>query len=385
MMNTLRNHFVLAVAYTCATIAAGAPMFEVIDLGILTGGKVETIALDLNDNGIVIGASGGRGFEWSRTLGIRELKRGPRRSFEPWVINNAGTAAGILVSYGGTTHYYPMVITGNGQSTKFLDGTWADVPNYNYIAQITDAGAVLGNSREPESNSFRSWIWEPSGGLRFLPIKQSADFMAQRMNDRGQIVGFAYVFGPGGCDGGRPFVYDMKLDSMKWLDEAPGLDPRCGTGAAYDINNKGQVVGGGVTSNKFGAQPRAMMWTDAGGPTPLSGDDDPTMRRTYAHRINEAGQVVGTFQYQGRSKRNFFYWDEESGVVDLQKLIDPADPLAAKIVLESNTYLPLINEQGWIVVSGFLKDEGAATGPFGPYDPNRTFVLVPIEPPSAKH
>jgi probable HAF family extracellular repeat protein len=177
----------------------------------------------------------------------------------------------------------------------------------------------------------------------------------------------------------------MKLDLMKWLDEAPGIDPRCGTGAAYDINNKGQVVGGGLTSNKFDAQPRAMMWTDAKGPTPLSGDDDPAMRRTYAYRINEAGQVVGTFQYQGRSKRTFFYWDEDSGVVDLQKLIDPADPLAARIVLESNTYPPLINEQGWIVVSGFLKDEGAATGPFGPYDPNRTFVLVPTEPSSAKH
>lgn len=362
-------------------------MFEVIDLGILAGGKIETIAVDLNDKGIVTGYSAGRGFLWSRMRGIKDVRDGPGRSFAPKAINNAGTATGIMF-YDGTIHYDAVVITRSGQSIKFLDGTWAGDPNYNYIAQITDAGAVLGNSRDPDSNSFLSWVWEPSIGLRFLPVKQSGDFMAQRMNDHGQIVGFAYVFGPGGCDGGRPFLYDMKLDSMKWLDEAPGLDPRCGTGAAYDINNKGQVVGGGVTSNKFGAQPRAMMWTDATGPTPLSGDDDPTMRDTYAHRINEAGQVVGTFQYQGRSKRNFFYWDEESGVVDLQKLIDPADPLAARIVLESNTYLPLINEQGWIAVSGFLKEEGeegAITGPFGPYDPNRTFVLVPIEPSSAKH
>jgi probable HAF family extracellular repeat protein len=382
-MKTLRSHFVLSLAYACATVATGAPMFEVIDVGFLEGGKNETLAVDLNDKGVVIGFSAGRAFAWSRPQGIKDVKEAPGRAFATRAINNVGTAAGVMF-YDGTISYDPMVITRSGQSTKFLHGTWADDPNYNYIAQITDAGAVLGNSREPDSNSFRSWIWEPSGGLRFLPIKRSADFMARRMNDQGQIVGVADVF-TADCAGIRPFLYDMKLDLMKWLDEAPGIDPRCGTGAAYDINNKGQVVGGGVTSNKSGAQPRAMMWTDASGPIPLSGDDDPTMRRTYAHRINEAGQVVGTFQYQGRSKRNFFYWDEDSGVVDLQKLIDPADPLAARIVLESNTYLPLINEKGWIVVSGFLKDEGAATGPFGPYDPNRTFVLVPIEPRSAKH
>jgi hypothetical protein len=383
MMKTLRNHYVLAVVYACATIATGAPQFEVIDVGFLDGRREEAYAVDLNDKDTVIGYSGGWPFVWSRTLGLREVKHGPQRNFAPRAINNAGTAAGMLTSYGVITDYDPMVITRGGQSIKFLDGTWADVPNYNYIAQITDAGAVLGNSRESDSNSSRSWIWEPSGGLLFLPINRSADFMAQRMNDQGQIVGFADVF-TADCAGIRPFLYDTKLDSMKWLDEAPGIDPRCGTGAANDINNKGQVVGGGVTNNKSDALPRAIMWTEASGPTPLSGDDDPTMRRTYAHRINEAGQVVGTFQYQGRSKRNFFYWDEASGVVDLQKLINPADPLAARIVLESNTYPPLINEKGWIVVSGFLKDEGAATGPFGPYDPNRTFVLVPTEPSSAK-
>jgi hypothetical protein len=188
MMKILRNHFVLAVAYTCATIAIGAPMFEVIDLGFLDGGKEEALAVDLNDEGIVIGYSGGRGFRWSRTLGIEEVKRGPRRSFAPWVINNAGTAAGILTSYGGTIHFDPMVITRSGQSIKFLDGTWADVPNYNYVAQITDAGAILGNSLDPDSNSFLSWVWEPSVGLRFLPAKQSADFMVERMNDQWQIV-----------------------------------------------------------------------------------------------------------------------------------------------------------------------------------------------------
>ncbi len=103
------------------------------------------------------------------------------------------------------------------------------------------------------------------------------------------------------------------------------------------------------------------------------------MKNAMPGSINEAGQVVGTFEYSGAPKRIYFYWDADSGVLDLQTLLDAEDPLAAEVILQVRdlSVEPQINNRGQIIVSGKLRSDPLT---WGFRDPTRTFLLTPVAP-----
>jgi probable HAF family extracellular repeat protein len=373
IMKYLFNSALLVLLSIVSAIAcAEARIFRAADIGFLPGAS-QTIHRDFNDDGTVVGLSGDESFIWDETRGLRVLPRPtPDAKFSVRAINDIGDMAGNLF-YGGSRPDKPIFIRSSDDFSLFLDGTWADYPNTQYIAQVTDSGKILGQSfYVAGSASSRSWIWSKETGLINLPGDTGLDFYAYRMNDHDQVVGERP--NPIGCPGSRAFLYNVLTRTALMLDRGPRnpYRPWCGwNSSANAINNAGQVVGYSNTAIGPDEVPvRAFIWTAADGPQPLSGNDDPRKRNTKAEDINEAGQVVGTFEYQGASKEMFFYWDKDNGVINLQEMLDPNDPLTADVILQSNGYRPQINNHGQIVISGRLRGDSKSAG--------RTFVLTPL-------
>lgn len=119
---------------------------------------------------------------------------------------------------------------------------------------------------------------------------------AEAINNLGQVVGVADSYQ------GRPHAFS-------WTEEDGGTELLYDYSHAYDINNLGQAVGvfergysiaygfgvGGYLGTLGGSQSRALG-------------------------VNDAGQIVGESEVNGSSEIHAFYWDNESGMIDLGAL-----------------------------------------------------------------
>jgi probable HAF family extracellular repeat protein len=359
-------------------------MYRVIDIGMLPGAK-ETLPRDFNDDGVLVGYSGGRSFLWRPVTGMRKfpplIEDG---SFVPRAIDSHGGAAGFLFYDDRNRPDKPLLIDKeDGSRTFFLEGTWAE-PQLYWIETVTASGAILGMSTPLDYGYPLTWVWSPQQGL--VPLPDSGDFPAYGMNDHGQLVGTWQIYADERCYADRAFVLDVATGTYTALDGGPAdiHAYHCGWySSAFAINNVGQVAG---SSNlrAYGEESRAFVWSASQGRRPLTGDDDRDKHDSKAVDINDAGQVVGIFRRTHSAKEAYFYWDAESGMLDLETLLDPSDPLSADVILQGSGvgpygWRPHINNKGWIVVTG--KRKSLPRDPKGPLpgsDPNRTFVLIPM-------
>jgi hypothetical protein len=269
------------------------------------------------------------------------------------------------------------VIESGTKPTYFLEGTWAT--DADQISHINDRGEILGRSITGGSGSTSGspWVWSPDVGLsKAIEGYPGVEYIAQHFNNVGQVVGYAFD----DCST-RAFVFDLRSKKMNYL--GPGDWPRAGNGCAFyskanAINDAGQAVGyGNLTWNTRNFQP--FIWTAAEGKKILPGaNDDVHKNFIVPTSINSSSQVVGTYQLRQKSSRRYFYWDVQSGVVDLNDLLDPDDPLSSQIVLR--TYddfatvkkVPKINNKGQIVLQGDYK-------PVPSDGPLHTFLLTPVK------
>jgi uncharacterized membrane protein len=352
--------------------ATAAPLFRAVDIGIVSG-QISTWPYDLNDQGVVLAYSGGNGaaddFLWTEDRGIRPLYEVSGRA-----IGNRGQ----LVGYRPLPKRPGYVVIESGtKPTYFLEGTWAT--DADQISHINDRGEILGRSITGGSGSTSGspWVWSPDVGLsKAIEGYPGVEYIAQHFNNVGQVVGYAFD----DCST-RAFVFDLRSKKMNYL--GPGDWPGAGNGCAFyskanAINDAGQVVGyGNLTWNTRNYQP--FMWTEAEGKKILLGaNDDPHKNFIIPTSINSNSQVVGTYRLQQKNSRRYFYWDAESGVIDLNDLLDPDDPLSSQIVLR--TYddfatvkkVPKINNKGQIVLQGDYK-------PVPSDGPLHTFLLTPVK------
>jgi hypothetical protein len=357
----------------CAAVAYGAPVYRIIDVGVLPD-RTSTRPFDMNDRGEVVGVSdGGLGtplnFIWTQAHGIRPIDLSPRLyPYFPIRLNNRGEVVFFLNSPDLQEYY---VAERDKKAIPFLAGTWAK-EDVHFIAQINEAGQILGHSYIYAGNGI-PWLWSMETGLS-KPIEffqKLTEFVPYRMNDLGQVVGTAfYKFG---CSS-RAVVYDDRTKEVRYL--GPGArpgdpDPPCGLyGVATDINNAGQVVGWGNLRDD-GDRILPFIWTAEDGMTVLPGGANIRKAELQPASINEAGQVVGTYrEFITSVPYKYFYWDKETPVTHLRDLVDPNDPLRSQIVLLAGAR-PIINNRGEILVQGAYRPVLAA-------EPNRTFVLVPV-------
>ena len=113
-----------------------------------------------------------------------------------------------------------------------------------------------------------------SGDVRYA-VKDLGTDTAYGVNNRGQVVG--------GNDFGRAYLWDS-LTGMRDLGTIGG-----NTSVAYSVNDLGQVVGQSATAN---GGSHAFMWengimTDLGLPFPQYD------RGSQARDVNDKGQVIG--------------------------------------------------------------------------------------------
>jgi len=230
------------------------------------------------------------------------------------------------------------------------DGVMSELPTLGgydgYAAGVNNEGKVVGwaenTVHDPTCSGsqvlqFEAVVWGPKLNqmTQLPPFPPDPDSAATAINDKGQVVGIS-----GLCSvavGGASAEH-----ALLWENGVPTNLGNLGGGAwntPVAINNQGVIVGFANTSGDENAplSPAGFIWTKENGMQeifPLADDTN-----DIAFDINERGQVVGQ-SFTSSSARAFLYQD---GVAtDLNSLILPG----------SSLYLTLaqgINDRGEIV------------------------------------
>lgn len=260
-------------------------------LGSLPG-YADSVAYGINDRDQVVGVAmsptGTVPFLWSPESGMTMLS-----GFEAGVlgdalaVNNVGQVVGNYSDSGG---YRPYIWS--GQSGLRPLGLPAGTTGV--VSAINDLGVCAGAIGTPESGLERAALWTAQGELRDLGTLDGAvASQATGINDAGQVVGW-FKDASGTM---HAFIWTAE-DGMREIDELPGDGQHANGNDASDINNLGQVVGGGgfltfgdvTTTNTY-------LWTYNGGAHRLNelfGQPYPLFGIYQATSINDRGQIVGT-------------------------------------------------------------------------------------------
>ena len=271
------------------------------DLGVLPG-RVTSGAVDINESGQIVGASGADYGDGSQ-LAHAFLWR-----------------AGRMIDLG--------VLPGDSTS-KAVD--------------INNRGQAVGKSSMGSSGTGgHAFLWQ-RGKMIGLGTLGGPSSGAAAINDRGQIVGSADTTAKD--EYGDPIQHAFLWQNGRMRDLGTLGGPSSGATA---VNERGQVVG---DSKTLGGEYRAFVWEngkmrDLG---TLGGND------SFAGWINEHGQIVGTSREKGTRRHAFLF--QSGRMTDLGTL-----PAAAGTWVESEA--KAVNERGQVVgwsgprVNGFLWQNG---------------------------
>lgn len=263
--------------------------------------------------------------------------------------NNSGSVAGFSTLPGDQNVHAFLEQKGVMTDLGTLGGpnsfTSEDYP-------LSDWGAVSGFSEtstpDPNGEDFCGFgthlvclpfVWQ-EGVMTTLPLLGGNNGIAFEINNRGQVVGAAETPNP---DPTCVPPFFLQLGAAIWekgqileLPPFPG-DPDA---SAVGINDNGQAVGGsGPCILVFGNGSHALLWengtaTDLGN---LGGT-----RGNAAVDINNQGQVVGYSDLPGDTTHHAFLWTKDDGMQDLGTL--PGDVISQGLG---------INNQGQVVGLSF--------------------------------
>ena len=318
--------------------------YNVTDLGTLSGGNFSQ-PFFITKNGRVAGSSNladgsSHAVVWARKQAVDLGTLGGSNSIA-FGVNNYGQAVGQAETSASDPNGEDFC--GFGTHLICVPFEWADgvmnpLPtlggNNGVAMAISNRGEVAGFAEDstpdtgcpaPQVLQFKPVVWE-KGVIHKLPtFKGDPDGVAQQINDQGQAVG-----GSGTCATFNVnFLYNLvPVHALLWdgakaidLGNLGGQTGQAGGNIAYDINNKGQVVGnsdlpGDTTFHAF-------LWTKTTGMQDLgtiSGDV-----ASVSIGINDAGSAVGASLDASFNPRAFL-WKEEV-MTDLNTLITGDSPL----------------------------------------------------------
>jgi probable HAF family extracellular repeat protein len=198
---------------------------------------------------------------------------------------------------------------------------------YSTAYAINDKGQIVGDAYLPGDSIIHAFVWK-NGVMKDLGTLGGKNSCAYDINEKGQVVGYSDIAG----DNARhAFIYENGV--MKDLGTLGGL-----SSFAEDINNQGQVVG---YSDIAGDNARHAFIYENGVMKDLG-----TLggRVSEAYGINDKGQVVGnSFTAGDKAIHAFIY---ENGVMkDLGTLGG------------LSSFAEDINNQGQIVGRSYVKED----------------------------
>lgn len=321
----------LAVLATTATVAA-PPVYRIVDLGA----PPDTWGIDpwnLNSQGQVVGSylvgATQSPFVWSADSGFLSLgavlPAGSSAAAD--AINDQGQV--VLSSFGPNGWIGYVWSAGAPLLTlPYLNGS---ATGRNAPWSINNAGVVVGAASGSDFVD-RVYRWSATDGIAPLgPLASVNDFIgAHTINDAGVAAG------------GRVVAAGV-TQAFKWTPgsgatDLPAVSGLTGNSEAWDINLAGWAVGSiGNT---------AVLWRDAHG---LALGHLPGDITSVAMGVNTRGEVVGR-SFVG-STAHAFLWTEGDGLMDLQLLIAPDDPLLPSTLLQR---AQAINDNGQIAATAII-------------------------------
>jgi len=177
----------------------------------------------------------------------------------------------------------------------------------------------------PQVLHFLPAVWRDGKVQSLPPYPGDPDGLALAINDRGQIVGSS-----GTCGTFQPTLINLiGVHPIMWENGKPkdlgnlgGTTGAAGGNIAWNINNRGQVVG--VSDLAGDATFHAFLWTKAAGMQDLgtlSGDVNST-----GSGINDDGDIVGLSFDQNFNGRAFLWHNGK--MTDLNTLIPANSPMS---------------------------------------------------------
>jgi probable HAF family extracellular repeat protein len=310
----------LVASVAVASSAGRTPAEErsgITDLGTL-GGR-ESYAAAINEKGRVVGwAETKKGkthpFLW-RAGRMTDLGTMGEPSAWATGINGRGQIIGRVVTVGGDEDFgvesAPRGFAWERGSMTVLWGDhdyFADEAAYSEVRAINDHGQMVGWADDEDDSEPHAFLWQASGSGRRTDYLTGLDLSKRRVgeaydiNERGQVVGLS----------GRS--YSDALHATLWENGQPTdlgtLGPSWKSSSARAINDDGQVVG---RSQVVGSRWHAFIWEN-GEMRDLG--TLPGWAHSSAIGLNERGQVIGwSSKARGRDeelppKPRAFLWQE---------------------------------------------------------------------------
>lgn len=237
------------------------------------------------------------------------------------------------------------------------NGTALQVNKSGTVAGYAENTTVDPNCTAPQKLQFKPVIWQ-DGEVQALPTSSGdLEGAAYGINDSGQVIGASGPCAPLSIFTG---LYMQPLHALLWeTGTVTDLGSLGGTGQgngifAHAINNQGQVVG--YSDLRGNANFHAFLWARATGMQDLgtlTGDVN-----SVANGLNDAGDVVGVSLDANFNPRAFL--SENGTMTDLNTLIPANSPLSLMLACG-------INSSGQIVGFG-VTSAGVAHG----------FLLTPV-------
>ena len=339
--------------------------YSYIDIGVFgtasANGRGTGAGWDIDDAERVVGASttdvfgAGRAFRWKagRLVNLGVIGGGTFAASAAYGINAAGDIVGQShVNASDPPHAF---LYRDGVLSDL--GTGYGIGSFSRAWKINNAGEIVGERARRQSSPLRAFLlrngrFRDLGTLGGTAGPYGTSSVAYDINDRGQVVGGALP--PQGPQ--HAFLWERGV--MRDLGTLGGNSE---VTQANAVNEEAQIVGASVTAERF---THAFLWEggvmrDLG---TLGGDS------SYAYSINANGEVVGgsrTPISPANNAGHAFLWTK-GRMLDLNTIVTN---LPSDVVLE---VARAINEDGSITgttCSGFCEPGKTA--------PTRAFLLLP--------